>query len=128
MDRSIENESPSQLRGVWLVLLPPIIWSVYHLVGYFLVEVACQADWLTGMILGMRTLTAVVLFLTLLALLGTLWTGWRAWQAASSNGNHGSGGENRERFLGIVGSTFSIILVLTILADGASMIALRPCW
>jgi hypothetical protein len=69
----------------------------------------------------------VVTVLTLIALAATLWAGWLSFRRGREAGENGGSGENRERFLGLVGGWFSVILALIILADGAAIWVLGSC-
>lgn len=128
MAQSFSREQTSGKASLWPVLAPPVIWAVYHTIAYFITEAACTVNVLTGSIFGIPSFVAVVLFLTLLALLPTLFIGWRALQRSRQANSGAPDEESSTRFLGIVAATFSLILALIILADGASIIVLRPCW
>lgn len=120
-----EKDLPSP--GLRLLLAAPIIWSVYHVSGYLLLETACTKGLLVGRtILGMNALSVVITILTLLALLPTLYIGIRSYRRSRESG-YGGLGDNRERFLATVAGLFSIVLALTILADGAIVLVLGPC-
>jgi len=126
-ERDPSNRPATVGMVIYLILVPPIIWSVYHTVAYMITETACRGKIWTGSTTVMPMVTAIVLALTLIAVFGVFFVGYRAWQRARASGEAGTNGENGERFLGMVGSTFSIILAMVILADGASILVLGAC-
>ncbi|HSO27201.1 MAG TPA: hypothetical protein VLS48_03975, partial [Anaerolineales bacterium] len=83
------NEIPRRSRrekgtlGI-LLLSGPVTWSIYFLLGYMLVEASCASPFLGGSIGGLRTVSAVIIILTLLALGLTFYAGqhaYRRWQS-----------------------------------------------
>ena len=117
------------------LLAAPVIWSVYHFIGYLVVEAACHFGQLNRPgLLGLTPISLIVAGLTLAALLLTAGYGlrsWRKWQAekrlASGGSAAGSDPGQRTRFLALVGALQGFIFSLVILADGISALVLYPC-
>jgi hypothetical protein len=127
-------ESPS----VWLLLAGPIIWSVYHVLAYFIVEAACRRGILMGETLGINTLILIIVILTLAALAGILYAAYISYQwagtltgrpqrAEASRGETQPGREDRRRFIGMVSSWFNFVLVLGVLVDVLPLLVIGPC-
>jgi hypothetical protein len=74
----------SAVRLLWTNLLAgPIIWVVYFILGYSVVEAACYLNILQNTLLGFKAISIVIVGLTLLASLITLGMGflaYRHWQ------------------------------------------------
>jgi len=113
--------------GLRLLLAGPIIWSVYHIIGYFLVEIACTRNLPSGPLLSVTAMTLIVAVLTLLSLGGIAITGFLSYRLMRQADEQQTGVQEREHFLGMVSALFNIVLALTVLADGASLLVLGPC-
>jgi len=123
MSETYLPEKTSRPNQVWFLTAALILWSVYHLGAYLLVEASCRAGLLAGETLGLRSLNFFVLLLTLAALLGHLFIGVQCWRGIQAGEND----EYRSRFFGIVGFSFNLILALVVLADGVSILVLGSC-
>jgi hypothetical protein len=114
------------------LLAAPVVWTVYHFIGYLVVETACLFGQLNRPgLLGLTPLSLIVALLTLAALGVTAYSGmraWRQWRGAGYGGEaQPSLGADRVRFLSFVAALLGFIFSLVILADGVSALALHPC-
>jgi hypothetical protein len=118
----------------WFHLLAsPIIWGVYFLATYSLVEAACQSGFLDTPLVGLSALSVAVLLLTLIALLATLYAGWAAyhqWRTLNPQviENEVARQEALARhFMALSGVWLSALFSLTLLATGLPALVLSPC-
>ena len=130
-----------------LLLSGPVIWSVYFLAGYSLVEASCSSSFLAGEIGGLPTVSIVVTVLTLLALGLSAFAGWRAYQHwrswktpdedlflgdppfAAFEGKPDETFDLRESqaFMMLSALILSALFSLTILITGIPVLLLDPC-
>lgn len=127
-------EHPGENRLLWFGLLTgPIVWSVYFLVVYAIVEVACWAGLQGSDLEGLNALSFIVLGLTFAALLITFYFGflaYRTWQRMSRHTANYAGqsqAEQRSGFMAFAGVLLSGLFALTILLNGIPALILRPC-
>ena len=124
---------PQARNLVLLLLAGPLIWSVYHIVGYLLVEVACRTGILAGRILGLSALWWILIVLTVAALLATLYAGflaYRNWQdtrTISTEVEEADLVKGRTRFLALSGLLLNSLFAVIILLDGIPALVLRLC-
>jgi hypothetical protein len=124
----------SKLGALWFGLLAgPIIWSVYFMVGYGLVEFVCKLGLLGFNLLGLSAVSVIITGLTLVALLATLYGGflaYRKWQQLKRDEadqvNRGRAEESRV-FMALAGVLLSGLFALLILLTGLPALVLRPC-
>jgi hypothetical protein len=120
-------------RWWWLRLLAgPLVYSVYFMLAYLAVEVACRLGWLQFTVGGTNGITVTVIGLTLVAV-GVLvvsllagvgrWRRLRRGQSASKDSELG----NADLFLTLVGVLLDLIFIFVLLATGAPVLVLRPC-
>jgi hypothetical protein len=100
---------------------------VYHFVGYFLIEAACITGWLMGSFLGLPAVLVIEGALTLAALGATVFLAVRAFRRAGEAGEYNPEIGDHSRLFAQVAGWFNVILILIILADGATFLVLRPC-
>jgi len=126
---------PDRARSLWLGLLSgPVIYSVYFLAGYLLVDVACQANLLASTVLGLSLISVVVLGLTLVALALSLYAGfvtYRRWRRLRDTSkldeedDHLT--EGPEHFMTFGGLLLNVLFAFVILVTGISALVLWPC-
>lgn len=123
-----------QLRSLWFGLLAgPIVWTIYFLLGYGLIESVCKLGLLESRILGLATVSTVIVGLTVLALLITLYAGflaYRNWQRIKDDeldGSQSDRPEENSRFMALAGLLLSGLFSLTILLTGVPAFILPPC-
>ncbi|HEX6386176.1 MAG TPA: hypothetical protein VF177_16010 [Anaerolineae bacterium] len=126
---------PDQARVLWLGLLSgPVIYSVYFLAGYLLVDIACQANLLAYTVLGLSLISVVVLGLTLVALALSLYASfvtYRRWQRMRGtfelDDEHRRLTEGPEQFMTFGGLLLNALFAFLILVTGISALVLWPC-
>jgi len=123
MTHTAQEREPTQIHPEWFGLLAgPIIWSLYFLAGYLLVEFGCRGGWLTGAVAGLPAAPVAVLGLTVAALAAALWATasaarrWRALPAATDDA-HWFRAEDWRRFMVLaavlLGGLFSLLILMT---------------
>ncbi|RIK57504.1 MAG: hypothetical protein DCC57_01825 [Chloroflexi bacterium] len=121
---------PPAARRVALRLLgAPVIYSVYFLIAYFLVEIGCGLGFLQGRVAGMPALTAAVLALTVVALAAILaqgLPGYRQWRRARVGARDETGGDT-QRFASGVGVWLTLLFLLVTLLTGIAEVVLSRC-
>jgi hypothetical protein len=109
------------------VLIGPISWSVFFLVGYLIAETACTAGILQSSIAGLNLVVVVILAVALLAILvtgfGSL-RSYRRWRAQSSDARQT---EDLATFLALVGTALNVLFALAIVSTALGLIYLEPC-
>ena len=115
-------------RILWLgLLVGPVIYALYFITGYLVVEFACNTGVLQRTVGGLSFYAVLVLALTLLAALITLLTGlsnmhrWR--RHAVSNGEP----ESAEPFMLFGGVLLSVFFTSLILLTGIPVLVLQSC-
>ncbi len=123
------HESPNHqaLRPLWFSLLVgPIAYSIYFLVGYMVAEAACKADLLRFTFLGMEGLAATEALLTVVTV-GIIGAGLpiavRTYQQTAT----GESEQNAARFLAFGALFLNPLFILTTAATGGALIFLQPC-
>lgn len=114
-------------RTLWRsLLLGPIIYAVYFIVGYLLVEVACNTGVLQTMVAGLSLYAVTVLALTLLAALITLLSGlstFRNWRRIIARQE----AESTVPFMVFGGVLLSVFFTGLILLTGIPILVLQSC-
>ena len=111
-----------------MLLSAPVIHSVYFLVAYFFVEIACSLGLLQGQVLGMSGVKAVVVGFTLISLaliVATAWPSYRAWRQTDQRSE--VAGENTVRFMALNGLWLALLFGLVTLLMGLAVFLLYPC-
>lgn len=127
-----QSSTSQQLRPLWFsVLVGPLVYSIYFLVGYMTAEAACKADLLNFTFLGMDGLAVTELILTLLSVViiaSGFVIAWRTWRPQSLRA-HGeqAGEESASRFLAFGGLVLNPLFILVTVATGGALIFLQPC-
>lgn len=134
--RPSEAQVPQdQARVLWLDLLSgPVIYSVYFLAGYLLVDIACHANLLAYTVLGLSLISVVVLGLTLVALALSLYASfvtyrrWKRMRGTSEwDDERGRLTEGPEQFMTFGGLLLNALFAFLILVTGISALVLWPC-
>lgn len=116
-------------RWLWLRLLAgPIIYAVYFMAAYLLVEAACTTGLLNFSLAGTNGVTVVVLGLTavaLLAVLASLAVQVARLRRLPAQLDPETG--DPDRFVAQVGVMLDLLFVLLVLATGAPALLLTPC-
>ncbi len=132
------EDSPGQSfrgsRTLWLGLFfSPVVWSIYHLVGYFLVEAACMTTLLGFDLGGISALLLVLIVLTVIALAAMIWNAWwsyRSWRyfaAVNPEEEFPLQAYDRDEFLALSGLLLSGTFILLILLTAYPFFVLDPC-
>jgi hypothetical protein len=116
-------------RWLWLHLLAgPIIYAVYFMAAYLLVEAACTTGLLNFSLAGTNGVTVVVLGLTAAALavvLASLAVHVVRLRRLPQRSDPETG--DPDRFVAQVGVMLDLLFVLLVLATGAPALILAPC-
>jgi hypothetical protein len=134
---TIYSAPSTETRSLWALwfglLAGPLIWSVYFMAGYALVEFACKLGLLRFNLLGLSAVSAIIIGLTLVALLATLYAGFVAYQKWQRMRRDESDQVDRGRaekspmFMALAGVLLSGLFALLILLTGIPALVLRPC-
>ncbi len=116
-------------RWLWLRLLAgPILYAVYFMAAYLLVEAACTTGLLNFTWAGTNGVTVVVLALTVVALAAVLLSlvlNIRRWRGLPQRDDPETG--DPRRFVAQVGIMLDLLFALLVLATGAPALLLAPC-
>lgn len=113
------------------MLIGPLGWGVFFLVGYLIAEAACQTRILHNSVAGLNLVVVVVLGLALLALLvtggGAIWN-YRRWRERAWNGIRGDRKtEDLATFFALVSMALNVLFALAIVLTALGMLFLEPC-
>lgn len=116
-------------RWLWLRLLAgPIIYAVYFMAAYLLVEAACTTGLLdfsfagtNGVTIAVLALTGLALAATLISLAGNIARLRRPPQRLDPETG------DPDRFAAQVGAMLDLLFTLLVLATGAPALLLAPC-
>lgn len=124
-----ESEIKEKQHTLWLGLLSgPVIYAIYFVIGYLLVEVACNTGTLQTTVAGLSLYAVIVLILTFIAALITLITGlsnFRNWRRRTET--RGSDAESAVPFMVFGGLLLSIFFTGLILLTGLPLLVLQSC-
>lgn len=127
-ESTYQQQSKEKQRILWLgLLIGPVIYALYFITGYLVVEFACNTGVLQRTIGGLSFSAVLVLALTLLAALITLLTGlsnvyrWRRYIAVNGDA------ENAVPFMLFGGVLLSIFFTSLILLTGIPVLVLQSC-
>lgn len=131
MTTQTPSSSAPNLWALWFGLLAgPLVWSVYFIAGYGLVEFACKLGLLQFNLLGLNAIAAAIIGLTLIALLVTLYAGllaYQKWQQVRRDELDSGQAEKSRVFMAQAGVLLSGLFALLILLTGIPAFILRPC-
>lgn len=120
------KEKPSTL---WMGLLTgPIVYALYFIVGYLVVEMACQTGVLQTAVGGLSLYAVIVLVLTLFAALVTLLTGlsnFRRWRQHATD--HAIDTDHASPFMVFGSILLSILFTSLILLTGIPVLVIQSC-
>lgn len=127
-ESTYQQQSKEKQRILWLgLLVGPVVYALYFVIGYLLVEFACQTGTLQRTVGGLSFYAVLVLALTLLAALITLLTGlsnihrWR--RHALTHGKT----ESAVPFMIFGGVLLSVFFTSLILLTGIPVLVLQSC-
>ena len=127
-ESTYQQQSKEKQRILWLgLLVGPVVYALYFIIGYLLVEFACQTGSLQRIVGGLSFYAVLVLALTLLAALITFLTGlsniqrWR--RHAVTNGD----AESAVPFMIFGGVLLSVFFTSLILLTGIPVLVLQSC-
>lgn len=118
--------------NVLLFLLGPIIWTVYFLVVYLVVEAGCTGDGPGLNLFDPPVPTVVTLIATAIAaiasLVAALWC-YRRWRPdeQEADNQHGDGSSERDRSLAFAGLLLCLLGFVAVLFIGLPALALPAC-
>lgn len=120
------QEKPYQL---WAGLLTgPVVYALYFVVGYLIVEAACQTGALQTAVGGLSLYSVIVLALTLLAALVTLLMGLSNFQRWRRHAIHrGDDPESAVPFMVFGSVLLSVLFTSLILLTGIPVLVLQSC-
>jgi hypothetical protein len=137
MSKVVSPGQEANTGMLWVQLLAgPVLWSVYFLLSYLLVEAFCQMGW-NFRILEMNGLSVILTALTVLAVVSAslfALKSYRAWK--SLNKDHKLMDEIREasrwsegplEFVYFSGFLLSVLFTAVILVTGIPVLFLSPC-
>jgi hypothetical protein len=80
MTSTVQNEKKYHRALIYGLLNGPIVYSVYFLIVYFLVEGSCKSGLINAQFLGFGLVMSVIILLTVVAAVATAAAGWIAWR------------------------------------------------
>jgi hypothetical protein len=128
LDESPPISTPAFRSVATRLLAAPVSYSLYFLIGYFGVEIACTLGFLQFSVAGMNAMVLTVLGLTALTLVVILLFGWpayRQWRRARDIPDE-SGGD-AERFAAAAGTGLALFFALLTVLTGVAVLTLNPC-
>lgn len=128
------GQSARSSKALWLGLFfSPVVWSVYHLIGYALVEAACLTALPRLTLAGLPALQVVLVVLAILATAAIVWNffwsyrSWRHYAAQSPEEEHPLQAYDRDEFMALSGVLLSGLFFLLILMSAYPFFVLNPC-
>lgn len=125
---SYKSDIQEKQRTLWRGLLTgPLVYAVYFITGYLLVEVACNIGILQRTVAGLSLYAVIVLALTLFAALITLLNGlsnFRHWRHRPPTHKDP---ESAVPFMVFGGVMLSVLFTGLILLTGIPMLVLQSC-
>ena len=132
------QDSPHQSfrdsRALWLGLFfSPVVWSLYHVIGYALVEAACHTNFLGFQIAGISALLFFELLLTAITLIiigwnaGWSYRSWRHYAAENPEEEFPLQAYDRDEFMALSGLLLSGTFILLLLLTAYPFFVLNPC-
>lgn len=116
------------------VLAGPVIWSLYFIIGYGYVEVACKTP-ISGLPVWIYSGAAVIVIaLTVISALPIVYAAWlsyKVWRRLRNNNPPDAGTsydpEGRNRFLALLGLQTSALFTLLTVLTGTAPFFLEVC-
>lgn len=125
---SPEEVEGTELRAAAHLLAGPVLYSLYFILGYLLVEAGCATAFLDGALLGFEGVVAVTLGLTAITALVLLvetvvvLRRWLRYRHADDEEH-----EMRKPFLWMGSFLMDVLFLVMTLVTGASALVLQPC-
>lgn len=128
-ESTYQSNSREKQRTLWVGLLAgPLVYAVYFVIGYLLVEFACLTGALQSTVAGLSLYAVMVLILTLFAALVTLLSGlsnFHNWRRRVRAKEHDS--ESAVPFMVFGGVLLSVFFTGLILLTGIPLLVLQSC-
>lgn len=118
---------------LWSALAGPVVWSLYFLIGYGYIEVACRTP-VSGLPRWLYAISVpVVIGLTLLSTLAIVYAGWlayRHWQMVKADRPPSTAydPDERNRFLALLGIQSCLLFGLLTAMTGTAALVLDVCF
>lgn len=135
-----QDHLPSARSLVIGMLAGPVVWIVYFMIGYLLIEAACKTPLFGFSLAGLRGISIVVIGLTLVALAVVVWAGRMAyhnWQQLRHEVEPETEAETalsaewlsvgHGRFMAFTGLLLNSLFAIIIFATGLPALLLWPC-
>ena len=134
MTHTVARRQIPRLRSLVAALLAgPIIWSIYHIVAYVLMEVACRTPLLAGEVAGYATVSLVVVVLGVFCVILIAAFGVFSYLRFRRIDRQGAGGEDPDRaesaarFLALSAVLLSVLFALLVVLAAVPALFLSPC-
>ncbi len=128
-ESTYRSQIKEKQRILWLGLLTgPIVYAIYFISGYMLVEFACQTGVLQNTVGGLSLYAVIVLGLTLVAALLILLTGlsnFRRWRQRDLS--QPDAADEAVPFMRFGGLLLSVLFTTLILLTGIPFLVLQSC-
>lgn len=127
-EEAVPTMPPAARTVAVRLLAAPVVYSLYFLVAYFLVEIGCTLGFLQGRVGGMSELTAVVVALTVVtvaAIVALGLPGYREWR--QGRGARDDTGADAHRFASSAGVWLTLLFLLVTVATGIAQVVLSQC-
>ena len=135
-----QDHFPSARSLVIGMLAGPVVWIVYFMIGYGLIEAACKTPLFGFSLAGLMGISIIVIGLTLVALVVVVWAGgmaYRNWQQLGDVVEPGTEDEaslsaewlsvGHGRFMAFTGLLLNGLFAIIIFATGLPALLLWPC-
>jgi hypothetical protein len=105
----------------------PIVYSVYFLIVYFLVEGGCKSGLVRTQLFGFDSVSAWIVLLTLIATAATGLGGVVAWRGLRQSRHNIRRTDAYSHFMGVAGLGLNGLFALLILLTGLPVLLLEMC-
>ncbi len=135
-----QDHFPSARSLVIGMLAGPVVWIVYFMIGYVLIEAACKTPLFGFSLAGLMGISIIVIGLTLVALVVLVWTGrmayhhWLQLRDVVEPETEGEASFSSEwlsvghgRFMAFTGLLLNSLFAIIIFATGLPALLLWPC-
>lgn len=124
---SADTKRDTKWSYVLSLLIGPLSWATFFMVGYLVAEASCEAGMLQSNVGGFDLVVVVVVALGLLATLisawGALW-GYRRWRDSGRNPDET---EDQGAFLALATLLLNLLFLLATLMTAVGMLFILPC-
>ena len=105
----------------------PIVYSVYFLIVYFLVEGGCKSGLVRTQLFGFDSVSAWIVLLTIIATAATCVGGIVAWRGLRQSRQSTHRADDYSHFMGVAGLGLNGLFALLILLTGLPVLLLEMC-